>query len=297
MTMNTYKDTVPILFEDDDIVVISKPPGVVVNQSQTTSDPTLQDWMVEQKLSKTIPPQTTWGALVPEDMDDSFGTPLEIFEERKGLVHRLDKDTSGTMVWAKNPGALVNLLHQFKTHQVTKEYVALVHGKIQAPAATLNYPIARASQDRLKFAVRPHGRESITRYEVKQLFVGLDATQVAERVFAKGLDDQVSAVIATPHQLIKRLGVYQGFSLVHCWPKTGRTHQIRVHLAHIRHPLVGDTTYVGRKRQVLDPLWCPRQFLHAHSLSFAHPRSGEVLTFVSALAPDLLAALELLTPN
>ncbi len=295
VTQPTFSLEIPILYEDDDLLVINKPPGVVVNRALTTNEPTLQDWMVQQKLPSldATQSQSDWQPLLPPDFDDSFGTPAEVFAERQGIVHRLDKDTSGTLVLAKNPGALMNLLAQFKRHQVTKEYLALVHGKIQAPAATLNYPIGRASQDRLRFAVKPEGRESITEYQVQAIYDGIDGSQLASQLFPEGRN-LIPEIAATPHQLLKRLSIYQGFSLVSCWPQTGRTHQIRVHFSHIRHPLVGDSTYAGRKRQVLDPLWCPRHFLHAHSLRFTHPRSGVELSFSGPLWPDLEATLGLM---
>jgi 23S rRNA pseudouridine1911/1915/1917 synthase len=203
-------------------------------------------------------------------------------------VHRLDKDTSGALLLAKNPGSLVNLLHQFKTRQVTKQYLCLVHGKFGIPAATVSFPMGRGSHNRQVFTVRADGREAVTEYKVQGFYPQLAVEKVA------------AVLPATHHldlkQLTKRFSIYQGFSLVECWPKTGRTHQIRVHMAHLKHPLVGDTTYVGKKRQALDPLWCPRQFLHASQLTFTHPRSGEVLTMAAPLAADLEKVVEYLVP-
>jgi 23S rRNA pseudouridine1911/1915/1917 synthase len=268
--------TIPIIYEDEDLLVINKPPGVVANRAETIKEPTLQDWMSQRlKEQGGFPP--AWSSLVPSDFDATYGSPAEIFQDRQGIVHRLDKDTSGAMILAKHPGSLVRLLSDFKQRRVEKQYLALVHGKVQAPEATLDFPLGRASRDRKLFAVRPDGRAAVTHYKVKARFTALDLEKIAEKD--------------------KRFSIYQGFSLLECWPKTGRTHQIRVHLAHIRHPLVGDTTYVGQKRSRLDPIWCPRQFLHAEKLSLVHPRTGEPLTLVAPLWPDLQKVLDLLVSD
>ncbi len=267
---------IPILYEDDDLVVINKPPGMVANRADTTDEPTLQDWMAE-RLGEQPEFSHDWQEQVPNDFDVTYGSPEDVFKDRLGLVHRLDKDTSGVMVWAKHPGSLVQLLSDFKQRRVEKKYLALVHGKTQAPEATLSFPLGRASRDRKLFAVRPDGREAVTKYRVKQRFTSL----------------KIEDLPVTD----KRFSIYQGFSLVECWPKTGRTHQIRVHLAHIRHPLVGDTTYVGQKRSRLDPLWCPRQFLHAEQLTLNHPRTHEKTEFTAPLWPDLAKVLEYLVSD
>src|SRR5690606_460319 len=114
--------------------------------------------------------EDTWLPLVPPGFEDTYGTPAAIFAERGGVVHRLDKDTSGVMVLAKNPGSLMNLLAQFKNRQTKKKYLALVHGKFTVPAATISEPLGRASRDRKVFAVRPDGREAVTKYAVTQTF-------------------------------------------------------------------------------------------------------------------------------
>lgn len=269
-----------ILFEDDDIIVINKPPGMVVNAAETTSAPTVQEWITSY-LQKH-PSTEEWQSLVPADFSAEFGTPEAIFAERQGIVHRLDKNTSGVMVLAKNPGALVALLAQFKQRQTTKRYLTLVHGKFPVPEARLSLPLGRASRDRKLFAVTPEGREAVTDYKVLQEFRELNVALLRQQ------QPELSK------ETLHRFSIYQGFSLVECWPKTGRTHQIRVHLAHIRHPIVGDTTYLGRKRQMLDPIWCPRQFLHASSLRFKHPRSQKELEFAASLSSDLEAVLLIL---
>lgn len=277
--------TIPILFEDPDLLVINKPPGLVVNRADTHHSVTLQDWLHEHLAASSSAPEP-WQALVPTEFSGAFGSPEDVWAERQGLVHRLDKDTSGTLVLAKNPGALVNLLHQFKTRQVTKQYTCLTHGKFGLAAATVSFPMGRASQNRQVFTVRADGREAVTEYRVAAFYETLDISKVLTSIPAESAGDL--------KQLKRRFSIYQGFSLVECWPKTGRTHQIRVHMAHLKHPLVGDTTYVGKKRQALDPLWCPRQFLHASQVRFTHPRSGEEVAVQAPLPADLQQVLDLL---
>lgn len=277
---------IEILYQDDDLVVINKPPGVVVNRAATIKVPTLQDWMGELLMNEGAGGKevtdATWQMLVPADFDATFGTPADIFAQRQGIVHRLDKDTSGVMVLAKNPGALVALLRQFKHRQTEKKYLALVHGKFAVPEAVVNAPLGRASQDRKLFSVKAGGREAVTTYKVQREYKEVNQLELTAR--------QPDLT----NQTVRRFSIYQGFSLVACWPKTGRTHQIRVHMAHLQHPLVGDLTYVGKKRKSLDPVWCPRQFLHAESLEFTHPRTGERMTISAPLTPDLQAVLDLL---
>lgn len=303
---------IPILFEDQDMVVINKPAGTVVNRSHTTPAHTLQDWMEERYHFGTKTTNTwenaNWEKLVPPDFSTEFGTPLEIFAERVGVVHRLDKETSGCLVLAKNPGALVKLLKQFKDRQVSKKYLALVHGKFSITEGKLSFPVGRASQDRLRFAVTATGREAITQYKVIRFFAHFD-TQAWLKLAQAELTSQLNyqkALVKHPlfpyldklmqgKSLDKIFRVYQGFSLVECWPKTGRTHQIRVHMKHLHHPLVGDAVYVGKGRQKLDALWCPRHFLHAANLTFTHPVTDQIQTVEAPLPPDLEQALTLLS--
>lgn len=268
---------IPIIFEDQDLVVINKPPGLIVNRADSVRGETIQGWM-EEKLKTELPvAPDEWQKLVPGDFNPEFGSAEEIFKERGGIVHRLDKDTSGVLVLAKNPGSLANLLAQFKSREVSKEYLCLVHGKFNLEHGTVALPLGRSSRDRRHFTVDLEGRVAVTEYRVEKWYSGLDVTKINTQIEKK------------------YLGIYQqGFSLVRCLPKTGRTHQIRVHLAAIQHPLVGDITYVGRKRAKLDPVWCSRQFLHAVQLSFKQPRTGENLIFTAELSQDLNGVLSLL---
>ncbi|MDD5289153.1 MAG: RluA family pseudouridine synthase, partial [Dehalococcoidales bacterium] len=201
---------VKILYEDNDLLVIDKPAGLTVHPAPGHPGHTLVNAVLSH-LSN-LP-----------DADDTT---------RPGIVHRLDKDTSGVMLVAKNSTALTNLSDQFKARSVKKVYLTLVQGHLKPERGTIEAPIGRDSGDRKKMSVtgESRGRQSRTNYRV-----------------------------------IKYLGNY---TLLEITPETGRTHQIRVHLAAIGYPVVGDTTY-GMKSAHLD-----RQFLHAHRIGFRLPSSG-----------------------
>lgn len=281
-----------ILYQDKDLVLVNKPSGVVVNQADTFSGETIQAWF-RQYLAKQGPmSQKDWQALVPGDFNDQYGTPEEIFAGRAGLVHRLDKETSGVLLLATNPGSLVNLLAQFKNRQTTKTYSCLVHGKLNPKEGIIDAPLARSSKDRKKFAVVATGRSAKTYYQVLKEFSAqnLIDTLVEKRINDKTLDPLEKKALNN-----KNLRMYEaGFSLVSCQPKTGRTHQIRVHLKNLGNSLVGDQTYSGKKRAKVDRIWCPRQFLHAAKLEFTHPRTQQTLKIEAELTPDLQKVLKLL---
>jgi 23S rRNA pseudouridine1911/1915/1917 synthase len=260
-----------ILFEDDDILVLNKPAGWVVNRSHTQSEPTIQDWM-EGRLSgilKSLKAELKDDVKVAKtDNDEDYGSPEQIFVERGGVAHRLDKDTSGVLILAKNPSSLAALMRQFKERNTSKTYLALVHGKVVPVEGIINLPTERSSSEREKFAVSATGKASETQYKVLEHFPGLP----------KGM-----------HQ--KKGKSYQGFTLLELVPKTGRTHQIRVHMSAIKHPLVGDSTYAGRKRIELDREWSQRHFLHAKKLCITHPTTQENMCFESPLPQDLSESL------
>lgn len=241
-----------ILFEDREIVVIDKPSGVICNRAETVTTETLQDWMVN--TLRVDPLKYECGQRInPEATDEEY------FNQRSGLVHRLDRETSGAMVLAKAPAAFAELLRQFRDREVQKEYLALTHGIWQSLKGEISLPIGRRRDDRKKFGVREDGRESTTVYEVKN--------QYKEWDFPKelGVDDRG----------------YAGFALVSFLPKTGRTHQIRVHAQQVGHPLVGDMDYAGRKRSREDRKWCNRVMLSAEKLTLTHPTTHERMTFKS----------------
>ncbi|MCL4208542.1 RluA family pseudouridine synthase [Patescibacteria group bacterium] len=265
------------IYEDDDLLVINKPAGVVVNETKTLpNQETIQSWfwqtLTDEQKKAAVEP-----TLIPQDFDETYGDPQAIFAERKGMVHRLDKETSGVLVLAKNPSSLVNLLDQFKKRVTQKKYLCLVHGRFGVTEDLISFPIMRSTQDRMKFRVDVEGREAVTAYKVVEYYDALDMNNLKE---AGVSDDDLKSIK-------KNSNSYQGFSLVECWPKTGRTHQIRVHLNHIKHPLVGDKLYVGKKRKKLDEIWCKRHFLHANELTLIHPRTNEKLTLIAPLTEEL----------
>lgn len=261
-----------IIWQDDSIVVLSKPAGMVVNVADSVKTPTVQEWAREQ-----------WGR--EEAWLDSMTN--DIFAEREGMVHRLDKDTSGILLWAKNREALEKLLHDFQTRAVQKTYLALVHGKLPESQGIINAPIERNPQNRTKFSVTNQGRESETEFMVLHEFPPLSAGDLKDLAAKK--DVSLGSAASTARNL------YQGgFSLVELHPKTGRTHQIRVHMDYLHHPLVGDERYAGRKRARLDHVWCPRQWLHAWKIEFTHPVTGESMEFAAPIPEDLDSALKVL---
>lgn len=277
-------DKIKIIHEDQDIVVIGKPSGVVTNRAGSVKDETIQDWFESNYLQdKSFP--TDWQDQVPVDFSDEYGSPEEIFSQRLGMIHRLDKDTSGILIFAKHPGSLVNLLKQFKERQVQKEYLALVHGKFRVEEGLINLPLGRSRKDRKKFSVTIDGRPATTIYKSEQKYSGLNWD-----IFEKMVGESGRKITKSKFKKLYEAG----FNLVRCFPKTGRTHQIRVHMAHEKHTLVGDKTYLGKKRAKVDPIWCGRHFLHAHSLKITHPRSSKEMRFEAKLNKDLQKVLELL---
>lgn len=269
----------PVLYEDDELLAVNKPADVVVNRAETQAGETVQDWMEARLLQLKQPlsdnKEKSWQELVPDNFTDKYGTVKEIFARRVGMVHRLDKDTSGVLLLAKNPGALVHLLDQFKQRTVEKRYLCLCHGKFNLEQGSVRVPIGRRPDDRQLFGVKVDGKAAETKYKLKQFFAEFN-----------------QQLLPAEKRQGQRFSLYQGFSLVEAYPKTGRTHQIRVHFKHLQNPIVGDRSYVGKKRARLDKLWCPRQFLHAAALTFLHPRTGKEKTITADLLPDLKSALQ-----
>jgi 23S rRNA pseudouridine1911/1915/1917 synthase len=280
----------PILYEDDDTVVINKPAGVVVNRSITHSLPTVQDWMAE-RLKDTKKVVLRKAEPKSEKSDVIWGDPAELFEQRVGVVHRLDQDTSGVLLLAKHPEALVFYMAQFKERQTKKAYRLLVHGKVQPEKGEIHLPIGRNTKHRLQFAVQEGGRESTTEYQVEQFFPSIDLEKL------RGKASLPQGIPGLSKNISKAVKIYQGFSLVEAHPLTGRTHQLRVHFAHIKHSIVGDKTYSGSKKKVVDAVWCPRHFLHAASLKFRLFSTKKLLTVQAPLPADLQAALDCLNPS
>ncbi|MBI4100375.1 RluA family pseudouridine synthase [Candidatus Microgenomates bacterium] len=220
-----------VIFEDDDILVLEKPAGMVVNRAESVKEKTLQEWL-EEKFK--LPPEGGVGG-------------------RAGIVHRLDKETSGILLVAKTQEAFENLQKQFKERVVKKKYLSLAHGRVSAREGEIKAPVGRLPWNREKFGVLPGGREATTRFRVLELYT----------------------IHSAPYTLLE------------LFPETGRTHQIRIHLKYLGHPVVGDLAYTGRKTVREDRKWCPRLFLHATFLQFMHPETGEEQTFESRLPDDL----------
>ena len=220
-TLTPEKIALDIIYEDDDLMVLDKPAGLTVHPAPGHAAGTLVNAILAHY------PRLA-------DISDSL---------RPGIVHRLDKDTSGVIVVAKNKMAHLNLAEQFQSKTVSKVYQALVKGRIIPESGIIEAPLGRDPANRKRIAVVQSGREASTEYRVMEYL--------------------------------------PGYTLLEMRPKTGRTHQIRVHLAAIGYPVVGDATYGLKSPHI------PRQFLHAHRLGFRLPSTGEYREFTSPLPPDL----------
>jgi 23S rRNA pseudouridine1911/1915/1917 synthase len=226
-----------IRYEDDDMIVLSKQAGLVVH-----------------------PAEGNWtGTLVHALLAHSDELGSLQGEDRPGIVHRLDKDTSGLMMVAKTDTAQIALQQAIQVRSVDRRYLTLVHGRIAPDTGLIDAPLARDPRERMRMAVSDatSAKQSVTTF------------RVLERFEAGRFDD--------------------GFTLLECKLYTGRTHQIRVHMAYISHPCVGDQVYGQRKLKA--DLGLERQFLHAYRLSLVHPVTGEPLQFVDSLPQDLASRL------
>ncbi|MCX8009100.1 MAG: RluA family pseudouridine synthase, partial [Patescibacteria group bacterium] len=198
-----------------------------------------QDW-VEQTAS--------WLRYIQRDNE------AEEFFSRSGIVHRLDKETSGVLLIAKHPAFFLAMKHQFMERTVQKTYVAIIHNHMPSMEGEINAPIDRLPWNKELFGVVPGGKEAVTFYKVLQTF--------------------------PKHQFIA------------CHPKTGRTHQIRVHLKYLQRPIVGDYLYAGRKTARDDRQWVPRVMLHAQKIVFHHPVSSDEVIIEAPLPDDMTSVLE-----
>ena len=233
-----------IIYEDEYLFVLDKPAGWIVNESGTVGNtPVIQSWLKENFKYEIVQNQ----------------------EVRSGIVHRIDKETSGVLVVAKTKKIFKNLQDLFKKREVTKTYTALVHGKVEPKSGNIKAPVGRLPWNRQRFGVLPGGREAETKY------------------FVKG----------NIHNLAKR----QDYSLLELSPKTGRTHQIRIHLKYLGHAIVADEFYAGRKTARADRKWCPRLFLHASKISFIHPSTKKKITIEADLPKELKDPLRFLAKS
>jgi len=215
-----------IIYEDADLAVVVKPCGMVVHPAAGNEDGTLVNALLHH-------------------LDSLGGIGGEL---RPGIVHRLDKDTSGLLLVAKNDAAQLALSQQLQDRLMEKHYRALVDGNFKEDAGRVNEPIARSKKDRKKMAIDPEGREAITDWQV----------------LARG----------------------RGVTLVDVHILTGRTHQIRVHMKHLGHPVCGDPIYGSPRGAKV-----PRLMLHAYSLSFTHPTTGERMTFTAPLPMEFVKGM------
>ena len=218
-----------VVYEDDDVIVVNKPTGLVVHPAPGHPDGTLVN------------------ALLHHCGDSLSGIGGE---KRPGIVHRIDRDTSGLIIAAKNDTAHLALSAQLKDHSLSRTYECLVTGNMKQDSGTVDAPIGRSSADRKKMAVVPTGRRAVTHWEV--------------------------------------VARYPGVTHLRCRLETGRTHQIRVHMAYIGHPILGDTVY-GAKKPVPG---LTGQCLHATGLRFVHPRTGEPVELHCPLPPEFTAMLQ-----
>lgn len=224
---------IEIVHEDDTLVVVNKPAGLVVHPAAGIHSGTLANALAYH-----------------------FQQLPNASSVRPGIVHRLDRDTSGLLVVAKTESALEDLSDQFRDRSVYKSYVALVHGRVPSDSGRIEEPLARDRSNRTRMAVVRGGRGAVSIYRVNRHF--------------------------------------NRFTLLDVELKTGRTHQIRVHLAWLKHPVVGDETYGGgRDNTIQNPKLkaqirsLGRQFLHAEKLAFVHPTTGERVLYQSPLPPEL----------
>ncbi len=220
-----------IVYEDADVLIVNKPRGMVVHPAAGNEDGTLVN-------------------AVMFHCGDSLSAIGGVL--RPGIVHRIDKDTTGLLAVAKNNAAHLSLSEQLKDRSLSRTYYALVHGNIKEDSGAVDAPIGRSKADRKKMAVDVGGREAVTDFQVTE-----------------------------------RFGRY---TLVRCKLRTGRTHQIRVHMRHIGHPIVGDKTY-GVKNEEFT---LPGQLLHAGEIGFIHPSTGEKMSFSAPLPEDFRHVLDIL---
>lgn len=226
-----------IIFEDSNILVIDKPSGITVNKSNTQKDTTIQDMLMEHF--------------------ECEGDPGSEFVRRYGIVHRLDKDTSGVLIVSKTQPAFENLQLQFKNRNTHKVYNAVVLGALKDTRVEIDAPIKRDPRNRTKMCIMPNGRESLTRVEVQNI----GSVEDVECSFLKVL------------------------------PVTGRTHQIRVHMSAIGAPVLHDEIYMTRYQLNMSKTVVDRLMLHALSLEITHPISGKKEVFSSKL-PDIFTTFK-----
>ena len=235
---------IEVVYEDDDLIIINKPPDIIVHPARGNKHGTLVNALAHYS----------------NELSSGLG------EFRPGIVHRLDRNTTGVMIVTKNDSAQWKVAKQFEMRQVRKSYLAIVHGTPELQADRINMPLGIHPKIREKYAIRPEtGKEAVTDYEVLEAF--------------------------------------RGFSLIHCKPHTGRTHQIRVHLSHLKHPIVADDMYGGKlvypwqlkdAEQAIEEPVIARCALHAWTIEFTHPTTEQRVSFEAPLPDDMQHLLDML---
>ncbi len=257
---------IKIIYEDDYMLVINKPRGIIVNRAESVKVNTIQDWAEKKyqisniKYQKEKNPKDTsdGGRLIPIAIGRSHDSSEverseEAFYQRAGIVHRLDKETSGLLIIAKNADIFSKLQLQFRERTIEKKYLALVHGKVVPPQGEIKASVGRLPWNRERFGVLAGGRDATTSYNVITYY---------------NFDDEI-------------------YTLLEVSPHTGRTHQIRIHLKYIGHTIVGDNFYAGRKTYRYDFKFCPYLFLHARYLKMLHPVTANILEISCDLPSEL----------
>jgi 23S rRNA pseudouridine1911/1915/1917 synthase len=257
-----------VRYRDTFLVVLEKPSGLVVNRAKSAPRPTLQD-LVEKKFRLSG--------------SDS------VFVARSGIVHRLDKDTSGLIIVALDEAVFFSMQKQFKAREIQKEYICLVHGDVVPKKGVISEPVGRDPYNRMRFRVLSEGKEAETRYRVLRAYCRGGGSATA---FGGAPQEAGGPSRETPQRGASTKRTSRDLSLLACRPKTGRTHQIRVHMKYLGYPIVSDPLYVGRKNYREDIKFCPRLFLHASKITFKHPVSGKVITLESSLPEDLQKVLD-----
>ncbi|MGB9596588.1 MAG: RluA family pseudouridine synthase [Candidatus Poribacteria bacterium] len=247
---------IDIVYEDDEVIVVNKPAGMVVHPGAGINSGTLVN---------AILPKLSFDIQDDDETEDDEIDISTISPQRPGIVHRIDKGTSGLLVIAKTVNAYYNLAKQVQEHSMTRRYIAVVCGVLKQDQGTIIAPVGRSSRDRKKMAVTPMARTAITHFEV--------------------------------------LEKYGSFSLISAKLETGRTHQIRVHFSYIGHPVVGDTEYGGQSRalsmktseSVMNAIRdLKRQALHAELLGFKHPKTKEYMEFSAPIPDDIRNLIDVL---
>ena len=249
------KNKPKIIFQDNNVLILDKPSGLAVTRAKTLKSPTLQDWLIE--VAK-----------------------LENIGNRAGIVHRLDRQTSGVIVIAKNYPAFEFLQKQFAARTVIKKYLTLVHNLPTEIVFEVNLPIKRVKFG--KFGIRTGGRTASTTFKV------LGKLEIIEEKFQKLIQNFPKRA---KKYLLQNAKFY---TLCEATPTTGRTHQIRVQAKFCHLPVVSDPLYTPRKLFRFDINFCPRLFLHAEKITFSHPGNQQLVTFEAKLPEDLKLALQYL---